>query len=181
MAQKGATRFMLVMFGLMAFSFIIIGLWNSVPAIKNGVNYVLNPTLGVLINWNLTWGTLIAFLIIAFITTIIQKYATDQETLKELKQEQKDVQKEMNKYKDDPKKMLEFQKSLWPTSMKIMELSMKSSLFTLIPFVLLFRWFMDVFDALGSPHFFGFLNWFWFYLLSVLIFSGIFRKILKVA
>lgn len=181
MTEKGATRFMFIMFGLMAISLVIVALWNSVPVIKNSVDSVLTPTIGKIINWNLTWGTLIVFFIIAFLTTLIQKFATDQETLRELKKEQKELQKEMNKYKDDPKKMMEFQKNLWPTTMKIMEVSMKSSLFTIIPFILLFRWFLDFFTALGSPRFFGFLSWFWFYLLSVIIFSSILRKWLNVA
>jgi uncharacterized membrane protein (DUF106 family) len=123
---------------------------------------------------------LIVFFIIALITTIVQKYATDQETLRELRKEQKELQKEMNKYKDDPKKMMEIQKSIWPTTLKIMRVSMKGSLFTIIPFLLFFRWFMDFFAAMGSPKFFGFFNWFWFYLLSILVFSSILRKTLKV-
>ena len=174
-------KFMFIMFGLMVVSLAIFWLWNSLPIIKDSVNYVLNPTVGEIINWNLTWGALLVFFTIAFITTLIQKYATDQETLRELKKEQKELQKDMNQYKDDPKKMMEFQKNLWPTTMKIMEVSMKSSLFTIIPFILLFRWFMDFFTALGSPKFFGFFSWFWFYLLSIILFSSILRKVLKVA
>lgn len=181
MNQKGATKFMFVMFGLMAVSLIIVGLWNSVPAIKNSVNYVLSPTLGALIHWNFVWGTLFVFFIISLLTTLIQKYATDQKTLRELKKEQKELQKEMNKFKNDPKKMMEFQKNLWPTTMKIMEVSMKSSIFTIIPFILLFRWFMDFFTQLGNPKFFGLFSWVWFYLLSIILFSSILRKVLKVA
>jgi uncharacterized membrane protein (DUF106 family) len=181
MNEKGMSKFMFVMFGLMVVSLVIVGLWESVPVIKNSVNFVLNPTIGRIINWNITWGALFVFFIIAVITTIVQKYLTDQETLKELKKEQKELQKEMNKFKDDPKKMMEFQKNLWPTTIKIMEVSMKSSLFTIIPFILLFRWFMDFFTQLGSPKFFGFFSWFWFYLLSIILFSSILRKVLKVA
>ena len=172
---------MLIMFGLMGVSLLILFLWNSVPALKNGVDAVLTPTAGALINWNLTIGSLIVFFIIALITTIVQKYATDQETLKELRKEQKELHKDMQQYKDDPKKMMEMQKSLWPTSMKIAQISMKGSLFTLIPFLLLFRWFMEFFVALGNPKFFGIFSWFWFYLISILIFSSILRKAMNVA
>lgn len=181
MDEKGSTRFLLIMFGLMSFSLVILFLWNSVPALRNAVNIVLDPTAGALINWNLTIGSLIVFFIIALITTIVQKYATDQETLRELRKEQKELHKEMQVYKDDPKKMMEMQKNLWPTTMKIMQISMKGSLFTLIPFLLLFRWFMEFFVALGSPKFFGIFSWFWFYLLSILIFSSILRKWMNVA
>ncbi|MBU2052907.1 MAG: EMC3/TMCO1 family protein [Nanoarchaeota archaeon] len=181
MGQKGMTRFMFIMFGLMAASLIIVGMWNSVPVIKSSVNYVLNPSLGALINWDITWGTLLVFFIIALITTLIQKYATDQETLRELRKEQKEMQKEMKKYKEDPKKMMELQKELWPSTMKMMEVSMKSSLFTIIPFILLIRWFMDYFTAMGSPDIIFGIGWFGSYFISLILFSSILRKVFKVA
>jgi uncharacterized membrane protein (DUF106 family) len=180
MDKEGMNRFFMIMFGLMAISLLLIFLWNSVPALKNSVGAALDPTAGALINWNLTLGSLVVFFFIALVTTIVQKYATDQETLRELRKEQKELQKDMNNYKDNPKKMMEIQKSIWPTTMKIMQVSMKGSLFTIIPFLLFFRWFMDFFVAMGSPKFFGFMNWFWFYLLSILVFSSILRKTLKV-
>ncbi len=180
MDKEGMNRFFMIMFGLMSISLVLLFLWNSVPIVKNSVGAVLNPTAGALINWNMTLGSLIVFFVIALITTIVQKYATDQETLRELRKEQKELQKDMNNYKDNPKKMMEIQKSIWPTTMKIMQVSMKGSLFTIIPFLLFFRWFMDFFAVLGNPKFFGFFNWFWFYLLSILVFSSILRKALKV-
>lgn len=180
MDNEGSQKFLVIMLGLMAISMVLVFMWNSVPVVKNSVGAVLDPTAGALISWNLTLGSLIVFFVIAFITTLVQKYATDQETLRELRKEQKDLQKDMEKYKDNPKKMLEIQKSIWPTTMKIMQVSMKGSLFTIIPFLLFFRWFMDLFALMGSPKFFGFFNWFWFYLLSILVFSSILRKALKV-
>lgn len=181
MDKEGLNRFFFIMFGLMTISLLIIFMWNSVPILKNSVGAFLDPTAGALIDWDLTLGSLIVFFIIALITTIVQKYATDQATLRELRKEQKELQKEMNEYKEDPKKMLEIQKSIWPTTLKIMQVSMKGSLFTIIPFLLFFRWFMDLFVTLGDPKFFGFMSWFWFYLLSILVFSSILRKALDVA
>jgi len=66
---------------------------------------------------------------------------------------------------------------------KIMSITMKGSFFTIIPFVLLFRWFMEFFSqpAFESFKFFGFLNWFWFYLIFTMIFSGFLRKWFDVA
>ena len=85
-------------------SMLIALFWNSVPLIKNSVHTVLDPSAGALLNWNLTWGMFIIVFILTAITTVIQKYATDQESLKELKKEQKLLQEEMKKYKDDPAK-----------------------------------------------------------------------------
>ena len=165
----------------MVISLGIVFLWDSIEPLKNFVHRILDPSFGALLNWNITGGMLLIVFLIALLTTLIQKYTTDQTTLKELKKQQKDIQKEMNKYKQDPQKMMEIQKSLMPTSMKIMELSMRGSMYTIIPFILLFRWFMDFFTALGAVKFFGFISWFWFYLIFVMIFSGILRKALKVA
>jgi hypothetical protein len=61
------------------------------------------------------------------------------------------------------------------------KLNMGSWAYTMIPFVLFFRWFSDYFLVLGNPKFFGFMGWFWFYLISSIIFSSILRKKLDVA
>ena len=120
------------------------------------------------------------FLIIAILTTIIQKYATDQETLKELKKEQKLLQEEMKKYKDHPEKLMELQKKQLEFIPKTMKLSMRAIVYTGVPFILLFRWFMDFFNTIPDFRFFGFLSWFWFYLIFTIILSSILRKIFKV-
>ena len=75
----------------MLLSLAIAGLWNKLAFIKDAIQFVLNPTAGVLIDWNLTIGMLIVVSVITLITTLVQKYATDQKTLKELKAEQKAV------------------------------------------------------------------------------------------
>jgi len=178
---KGAGKFFGIMFGIMIFSLILAFLWDRVPIIQNSVHAVLNPTAGALLAWNLDWGFLILVLIISLLTTVIQKYATDQESIKTLKAEQKQMQKEVQKFKNDPQKMMEMNKETLPLMFKIMELSMKGTIFTIIPFILLFRWFMDVFTTMGDPRFFGFFTWFWFYLIFVMISSIVLRKWMKVA
>ena len=172
---------MIIMFGLLVASSVIALLWDSVPIIKDNVHFILNPTAGALINWNLTIGMILIVFIISLFTTLAQKYTTDQETLRELKKTQKDIQIEMKKHKDDPKKVMELQKSSLPATLKIMELSFRSTMFTIIPLILLFRWFMDYFELIGSPKFVGFITWFWFYLIFAIIFSSILRKTFKVA
>ncbi len=165
---------------VMILSLVIAGFWDSVPFLKNVVHAVLDPSTGALLNWNLTWGMMILVFLVSLFTTLVQKYATDQETLRELKKEQKILQAEMKKYKDHPEKLMELQKKQFEFIPKTMKLSMRAIMFTGIPFILFFRWFMDVFTTLGEPKFFGFLSWFWFYLIFVMIFSSILRKILKV-
>lgn len=77
------------------------------------------------------------------------------------------------------KKQMEFMKESF-------KLSARPLMFTGIPFFLLFRWFSDLFTAdsgytlIANPMFFNFLSWFWFYLIFVLVFSMVLRKVLKV-
>ena len=90
---------------VMGISLLIAAFWDSLPWLKDSIHAVLNPTAGFLLGWNLTWGMLILVFIISLITTIIQKYATDQKALKELKKEQKILSEEMKKYKTQIEKI----------------------------------------------------------------------------
>jgi len=165
----------------MLLAFVIAGLWDKFPIIKKSIHVILDPSAGALLNWNISWGMTAIIFIITLITTLVQKYATDQETLKKLKDEQKEIQKQIKEFKNHPEKMMELQKrqmALFPRQMK---LSMRAVAFTGIPFILFFRWFYDFFATLNNPIFFGiFKRWFVFYILISLVFSSILRKILKV-
>lgn len=161
-------------------SMLIAIFWQQLTFLKTFVHNLLDPSAGALINWNLTAGMLILVFILTLITTLIQKYTTDQESLKELRKEQKAVQEEMKKNRDNPQKMMELQKKSFESIPKTLKLSMGSFIYTAIPFLLFFRWFIDFFDSIGNPKFFGFLGWFLFYFIFSFIFSSILRKILKV-
>jgi uncharacterized membrane protein (DUF106 family) len=162
------------------FVLIIGNFWNSLPFIKNPVHSALDPSVGALLKWNLTIGMMIIVLLISLITTLIQKYTTDQKALKELKEEQKIFQQEMKKIEKDPIKMAESSKKNMEFMKRTFKLTSRTILFTGIPFVLFFGWFRDVFTAMGNPMFFGFLSWFWFYFIFTIVFSGFLRKWMKV-
>jgi len=124
---------------------------------------------------------LIIVFVITTITTIVQKYATDQKTLKEMRKEQKEMQKQMNEFKNNPDKLMELQKKQFAMMPKQMKLSMRAIIYTGIPFILFFRWFNDYFIAAGSPRFWLGLSWFWFYLIFAMIFGSFLRKWFDVA
>ncbi len=165
---------------VMLISLVIAFYWDKLPFISNSVNYILNPTAGFLIELNLNWGMLAIVAVITVITTIVQKYATDQKTLKELKKESKEIQKQMKEFKAHPEKMLELQKKQFALFPKQMKLSMRAIAYTGVPFILFFRWFSDYFTAAGSPKFIFGLGWFLFYLISTIIISSILRKYMDV-
>ena len=167
-------------FVVMLASIVIAGLWDKIPFIGNSVHFALDPTLGNILDLDLNIGFIIIVLIIVFLTTLVQKYGSDQEALKNLKDEQKKLQEEMKKYKDDAAKMMELQKKQFEHLPRTFELSMAPLVYTAIPFILLIRWFTDIFKNLGDPKILGFLGWIWAYLLLSIIFSAILRKIMKV-
>jgi len=121
---------------------------------------------------------LIISLILTLLVTIIYKYTTDQKFLKEAKEEMKILQKEMKEFKDNPSKIMEKQKVLWEKNMKIMMHTLKSSLYTLIPLLIIFSWLRAIYQPKGDI-LFG-LGWIWVYILSSIIFSLLIRKVLKI-
>lgn len=168
-------------FIVMILSLVIAGLWDKVSFLKNAIHAVFDPTAGALLNMNLTFGMLILVFVISLITTLVQKYATDQKTIRELKAQQKELSKKMKEFGHDLEKQRAIQKEMGPLTMALMKHSMRPLMFTGIPFILLFRWFWDYFNAIpDGVKFFGFLSWFWFYLIFAMIFGSVLRKALKV-
>lgn len=163
-----------------AISLIIAFYWDKISIIKDSVHAVLNPSAGWLLGLNLEIGMIGIVFVITLITTLVQKYTTDQKALRELKEEQKLLQAEMKKYENHPEKVAELSKQQFKFIPKTMKLTSRYILFTGVPFILFFRWFNDYFITAGDPQFFGFLSWFWFYFIFTIIFSSVLRKWLKV-
>ena len=82
----------------------------------------------------------------------------------------------MKEFKHHPEKMMALQKKQFALMPKQMKLSMRAIAYTGVPFILFFRWFYDFFEVLGNPKFFGFMNWFWFYLIGAIVLGAILRK-----
>lgn len=101
---------------------------------------VLNPIFNPLLRLPIFWVVVIMAFIITLIITLIYKFTTNQNLMKELKDEMKELQKEMKELKSEPKKMMEVQKKAMQTNMKYMGHSMRSMLFTFIPIILIFGW-----------------------------------------
>ena len=173
--EKGEGSFMPLII-IMGVSLLIAAMWDKWAGVSGAVHTILDPSAGALLNWNLNIGMLLIVLVLTAITTLIQKYATDQKTLKELKKEQKDIQKQMKEFKEHPEKLMELQKKQFSMMPKQMKLSMRGVMYTGIPLILFFRWFTDYFAANEGVKFIFGLGWFWFYLISAMIISSILRK-----
>lgn len=124
----------------------------------------------------------ISIIVIAFVitlgVTLINKFFTDQNRIKEIKKKQKDIQSRIKEHnqKGETDKVLELQKEIMNDSMELFKHSLKPTIITLIPLLLIFWWIKDIYTTTAIAK-----TWFWYYLGSALISSVLLRKILDVA
>jgi uncharacterized membrane protein (DUF106 family) len=116
-------------------------------------------------------------LIVSFVSSLITKYTTDQELLKSINERRKEIQKEIKekKYSETDKRFLKLQQEMLELSGTVLKHSFRPTLVTLIPFLILFKFLGGFFHPLIGN------LWIWYYVLSSLLFSSLYRKILKLA
>jgi uncharacterized membrane protein (DUF106 family) len=115
-----------------------------------------------------------ASIVITFISTLVTKWLTDQEHLRQLKKRQKEIQEELKKCSGNECKMKELQSEMLEITGKMMKSSFKPMLVTFIPFLLLFYFLRSVYSPVLG-------NWIWWYLGTSIASSIALRKLLKVA
>lgn len=116
-------------------------------------------------------------------STIVYKYATDQNLVKAMREEIKKIQDEMKQNKTNPQKIAELQSKAMPLNMKLMSQSFKPMILTLIPFIVIFALLGKVYAnmiIIPLPFWAGHLKWVGVYIIFSMIFTTAFRKILKV-
>ena len=82
---------------------------------------------------------IVSFAVSLFIV-LIYKWMTDQNEMKRLKDKLKDFQKEMRELKNQPDKMMAVQKEAMGVNMDYMKKTMRPTLITFIPIILIFGW-----------------------------------------
>jgi len=120
----------------------------------------------------------IAIIIISFIATLIvttlSHFLMNKELMRSIKEKQKRLREEMKKFRDNPQKMMEINKQMMEDFPKQMKESMKISVVTLIPFLILFSWLKKIYILTPIAS-----SWIWWYILASLGFSIILRKLFK--
>jgi len=111
--------------------------------------------------------------VVTLISTLVQKYFTDQEHLKSLKKRQKEIQAEIRKTKE-PSVMQELNLEMMQLTGVMFKSSMKPMFVTIIPFIILFTWLRSIYAPILG-------GWIWYYLGYSIVASIILRKVLKVA
>ena len=111
-------------------------------------------------------------------TTLVYKYFTDQEAMKNLKEEMKAIQEEMKNSKNDAAKVMELQKKSFSKMLESFKHQIKPMLITFVPFIILFPWLREAY-TIYEDIFLG-MGWFGTYFVFGIAFNIILRKILKV-
>jgi uncharacterized membrane protein (DUF106 family) len=97
-------------------------------------------------------------------------------------------QQEVKAHKDNPEKMTEANKKLMSKNLELMKHSMRPTLFTFIPIILVFSWLREVYLPAGDIFHWGFsiplfgpgIGWLWTYILVSVIMNILLRKALKI-
>jgi len=112
--------------------------------------------------------------LVTFLSTLAQKWLTNQEHLKSLKKRQKEIQKELRGCKDQCL-MKELNSEMMKLTGVMFKSSMKPMFATIIPFLILFAWLRGIYvPVMGN-------SWIWYYIGYSLVASIVLRKVLKVA
>lgn len=101
---------------------------------------ILDPIFNPLLGLGYFWFILIVAFILTLMITLIYKFTTDQILMKKLKAEMKTLQKEMKTLAHNPKKAMVHQKKLMQKNMNYMKHSLKPTLYTFIPIIIIFGW-----------------------------------------
>ncbi|MBS3098194.1 DUF4199 family protein [Candidatus Woesearchaeota archaeon] len=101
---------------------------------------ILDPLFNPLLQLSAFWIVFIISFVVAVLIIVIYKFTTNQDLMKQLKEEMKSLQKEMKELRAHPEKMQEVQKKAMKTNMRYMSHSMRSTLITFIPIIIIFGW-----------------------------------------
>jgi len=102
---------------------------------------ILDPIFNPLLKMPPVIAILLISFVITLIITLVYKFTTDQKKMKKLKQEMKEYQKKIKTLsKEDPKKAMTLQQEAMKKNMAYMKSSFKSTLYTIIPIIIIFGW-----------------------------------------
>ena len=108
---------------------------------------ILNPILLPLATASPLVALLVLSFVLSLVITVVYKYTTDQTLMKNLKEELKGFQDKMKDAGEDTAELMRLQKQAMEKNFEFMKHSMKSTLFTILPLILIFGWMGATFDT----------------------------------
>ncbi len=126
------------------------------------------------VNVNPKISIIIISIAVSFFISLVNYFVLDKDKVKELRERQKNLNEEIKKHKDNPQKLQELNKEMFGHMGETMKHQMKPSLITMIPLLIAFPFIRKMFlaTAIGG-------SWFWYYLISAIAASLVFRKLFK--
>ena len=120
---------------------------------------------------------------LSIISSLVRLAVLDRDKMREMKLQMKEKQKAVKDAtkKKQMKKAQKAQEEMMALTMENMKQTMKPMIFTIIPFILVFGWLKDNYEAVGTVEtLFGFdLSWFWWYLIAAIFISIILNKLFR--
>jgi uncharacterized membrane protein (DUF106 family) len=98
----------------------------------------------------------------------------DKDKMRESREKQKQFREQMKVHKDNPQKMMEINKEMMSHMGENMRHSLKPMLITFLPIILVFGWIRGAYAETTIAS-----QWFWYYFVSAIAFSILFRKLFK--
>lgn len=139
-----------------------------------------NAIFGPILRLQEPFALFIISFILTIITTLVYKFFTDQNLMKQLKEDMKSMQDQMKDSTQTEEKKLQLQKTMLEKNMVYMKHSMKPTLITFIPIIITFGWLRNYYTALGNPKIFFGMTWIWSYLIFSIAISMLARKLLNI-
>ncbi len=115
-------------------------------------------------------------ILVSFFISLVNYFVLDKDRLREIKEKQKKTQEQIKAHQKagEHEKAMSLQKELFADMPEMMKHSFKPMLITFIPIILIFTFARGLFAETIIAK-----SWFWYYFVSAIISSMIFRKLLK--
>jgi len=115
-------------------------------------------------------------LAISFLITFVNSLVMDKERMREIKARQKEIQAQIKEHQKagNHEKVMELNKEMFSQAGEIFKSSMKPALITIVPIIVLFGFIRSAYATTPIAS-----TWFWWYFLSAIVGSMIFRKLFR--
>ncbi len=101
---------------------------------------ILNPIFSPLLKLPYLLSIILISFLISLVIVLVYKFFTNQSLMKDLKEEIKELQKQMKNLRDNPQEMMKVQKRAMDANLKYMMHSLKPTIITFIPIIIIFGW-----------------------------------------
>ena len=113
---------------------------------------------------------------LSFFISLVNYFVLDKDRMRQIKADQKKMQQEISKHQKEGNtaKAMQLQKEMFAQSGEMLKHSFKPMIITAIPIIIVFALIKNVYAQTTIAK-----TWFWYYLVSAILSSIVFRKLFK--